>query len=465
MADVNFTIAIDKEATSGDVSRILNDIEVQLSAFGQKSDMAGQGVGKLEDKMSRLANVRTPNLLASANAQLIQMIPLAQNNAAAMTLMQTTAYGATTAISSLMGPVGAIAIGVAVLGGLAIALSGTKKNIDELTEAAIKSANVFAQLAEAGFEVSAEWLTRLKSDALDTEASIYALQFRVQELTDAGGGFSTEAMDLTKTIAGLQLKALDLHKAILNIENAMSGAGQSSTSLTGMSNELSESWKKGADILNNQMTPAMRIFQGELDKLKMSTPAESPMEQGLRDLQALLAEIQGQKQIETILIDQAKVEAEMEDAKNAVRQKINEMHNQIRASNQAFWTSNVLQPIEQGFVNLFSGVEVKWSELIQRMAAEMMVSAIFKLISGFLFGPAGFGFQEGTSYVPQTGPYVLHKGERVMTAEENQFYRTTNNKYMGGNTIIINNYGAESQDRKALVKQLRETLEFREFDL
>ena len=48
-----------------------------------------------------------------------------------------------------------------------------------------------------------------------------------------------------------------------------------------------------------------------------------------------------------------------------------------------------------------------------------------------------FGFQSGTSFVPQTGLYKLHQGEAVIPAERNPFVTNTNNNW-GGNTFILN---------------------------
>ena len=46
-------------------------------------------------------------------------------------------------------------------------------------------------------------------------------------------------------------------------------------------------------------------------------------------------------------------------------------------------------------------------------------------------------FQTGTDYVPQTGFYILHQGEKVITAEENRYGRETTST-----PIVINMYGS-----------------------
>jgi hypothetical protein len=52
-------------------------------------------------------------------------------------------------------------------------------------------------------------------------------------------------------------------------------------------------------------------------------------------------------------------------------------------------------------------------------------------------------FEKGTDYVPETGWYKLHRGERVMTAKENRTYYEGG---MHGGTVTINLYDANRDD-------------------
>ena len=70
--------------------------------------------------------------------------------------------------------------------------------------------------------------------------------------------------------------------------------------------------------------------------------------------------------------------------------------------------------------------------------------------------------RDGLSYVPYDG-YVaeLHKGERVLTAEENARYSSTS----GGNGTTINFYSNERIDEYTAAKELRRTMKDMELGL
>lgn len=52
------------------------------------------------------------------------------------------------------------------------------------------------------------------------------------------------------------------------------------------------------------------------------------------------------------------------------------------------------------------------------LAPEAASGAYAAVLAGAAIG----GLEEGTDFVPQTGPYILHRGERVMTKEDNEAY-------------------------------------------
>jgi hypothetical protein len=66
--------------------------------------------------------------------------------------------------------------------------------------------------------------------------------------------------------------------------------------------------------------------------------------------------------------------------------------------------------ITDGFANIYAGVNYA----LQRYGPGILASGGRHSATGHYIG-----YETGTDWVPETGPYVLHKGEAVLTAEEN----------------------------------------------
>ncbi len=84
-----------------------------------------------------------------------------------------------------------------------------------------------------------------------------------------------------------------------------------------------------------------------------------------------------------------------------------------------------------------------FSELLQSFGTEDARS----MMSGFSTNISGF--QTGTDYVPRTGIYRLHEGEKVISS-------TTNNSNMGGVTINING----ARDPKQVADEVAKVLKY-----
>lgn len=87
-----------------------------------------------------------------------------------------------------------------------------------------------------------------------------------------------------------------------------------------------------------------------------------------------------------------------------------------------------VQQISRAFTNTMMGIETDWGSLLANMISQLIASGITAMFMNFLFpgagGTAGWfkritGFQHGTPYVPATGMYWMHEGERVIPAEQN----------------------------------------------
>lgn len=118
---------------------------------------------------------------------------------------------------------------------------------------------------------------------------------------------------------------------------------------------------------------------------------------------------------------------------------------------------NVINPV----VDVFKMVADKISGLIDKIVQKVKNSPLGRLVGNIKDFFDG-SHKDGLAYVPFDG-YVaqLHKGERVLTAEENQRYSSTN----GGNGTTINFYSNERIDEYTAAKELRRTMRDMELGL
>jgi hypothetical protein len=89
--------------------------------------------------------------------------------------------------------------------------------------------------------------------------------------------------------------------------------------------------------------------------------------------------------------------------------------------------TSLAHSLSRGFVDAFLAGEDAFKELLASMAKELVASAIFKLLTS-IFNPGSIiplplgdlpVYQTGTSYVPNTGLAMVHRGEAVIPAHQN----------------------------------------------
>jgi len=121
----------------------------------------------------------------------------------------------------------------------------------------------------------------------------------------------------------------------------------------------------------------------------------------------------------------------------------------------------VMDKVINPIVDVFKAVADKISSIIDKIVQKIKNSAIGKLV-GTIKGYIDGSHKDGLAYVPFDG-YIaqLHKGERVLTAEENERYSSTN----GGNGTTINFYSNEKIDEYTAAKELRRTIKDMELGL
>lgn len=125
---------------------------------------------------------------------------------------------------------------------------------------------------------------------------------------------------------------------------------------------------------------------------------------------------------------------------------------------------SISRQITSGLFSAFDQGEQGFEDMLKRWASMLAESAVFALLlsifnPGRSFGSffaSAFGFQHGTTMVPATGPYILHKGESVVPANQNIFNntsRTTNAGFtLNGNIIVQGSMG----DLRGLVREIED---------
>ena len=119
----------------------------------------------------------------------------------------------------------------------------------------------------------------------------------------------------------------------------------------------------------------------------------------------------------------------------------------------SFWNG-----IKEVFSSIWEWIQEKFQPIID------MIEKIFSPIKSFVGSAFSFisgSHRNGLDYVPYDG-YVaeLHKGERILTAEENQDYPDKPRSGSGGDTFIFNSPEASDEYQAArLLKQTKKELD------
>ncbi len=338
-----------------------------------------------------------------------------------MGLAQIASFGLQRALNTLVGAGGVILLGITALTIFATASKKVKEEIQPLNESLETLGQRYLKMQELGIIATATQIS-IRNKIADLNKEIEELN-KTTDLNAIG----LEKMGLANLSAADQ-------------EQLFGGVTQKLTErIEKIKTELA-SWQK---LLDDFTTDKAEKELDELIKKMNAVPFELKAPQ--RDEEAATRAMEKLKKASQenlkVLQDDIDTLSKFMDAIHAKRLAQEE---QIRQKLQQ-QAQNVGQYFGDMFEEIYRTGKFSWDKLIKEMELRLLKSIIIKIFEK-LFSRGGtdlgeiaglFGFQSGTAFVPQTGAYLLHKGEAVIPAESNPFVNQTTNNW-GGNTYIIN---------------------------
>jgi len=105
------------------------------------------------------------------------------------------------------------------------------------------------------------------------------------------------------------------------------------------------------------------------------------------------------------------------------------------------------QSLSSSFIGAFTAGEDGFANMIKQWGVMLLESAVFSLLMS-LFNPgksfgsffsSALGFQHGTTFVPETGLAIVHRGEAIVPASQNFSNTTNRNVNSGSNSSVTFN--------------------------
>lgn len=459
MPEVPIAIEVDASGAIAGIKQAETAISQGLGRIQDSGITASRGIDVMEKSLGRLASSRAPNLLGQVNQQLLSQIPLLRDNASAFTLISTAAFAAQRALVAFLGPLGLIGLAAAALLLFANRAKEAKTEIEKLAEANDKLLSSFAKLAAAGI-INADAVKKLRDDYAEAQTSLQILEQGLGTVEKMFGENSKEAITHRKAITGLSLEVNRMGESLQSIDWASTleeqkGLAAFQEQLTGKWKEWNEALKKTPPILSDIQDSFDAFAEATDASWMLSTSDENPAVQKSREFDDAM---RGWR-------------LRIEETNEALKQTVEEEKKIAQKAEETKQTFlSLTYPIRQAFADLFLGIETDWGEMLRRMAVDLITSTIFKWIGTALTGPGGLlagVFQQGTTFVPQTGLAIVHRGEAIIPAERNIFNRTVTNQTFGA--TVINNYFSTPIDSKMLRRTflplLKQAVNRREFGI
>lgn len=394
--------------------------------------------GNLDKTLSRLSSSRAPQLMGSLTSSVAASIPVLRDSAAAMSLMQVSAFGLQNVLVKLVGPAGFILLAVGGLFALAEASKKTTTNIDDLKLSVSTLAQQFVALKIAGIDATgteAELQKKLKANEESIKGLSTIIAFNEQQL-----------LKLSETGTKTAFTEEQLKDNILKFRLELEKTKLESFAFT-------EALKRISEFRADKAAEELEKFRQRMT----ARPPEDPIfkmdskifDWGTKQLTQDLEELIGKE-----VAEREKAEREWEK----INQKRLQAEEAIRDS-QAQTIQQISSSFAETFADMLVSGKAAWDDLLEYWLKQLLISGILSAISDiFSFGSFGiggifsaFGFQSGTSFVPATGFYRLHKGEAVIPATQNPFTSQTNNSW-GGNSYNI--YVSGILDENFITKEL-----------
>ena len=413
---------------TGEFGGALRTIQAQATPVIQKTD-------ELSKTLGRLSSSRAPQFMGALTSSVVSSIPAFQGSSAAMGLMSTAAFGLQRSMVALIGSTGFILLAVSALVALTVAQSSSKKSMEELGQEAATLGSRLIQLKKAGVEATftqnefTKKVDEFRKAINDTNITLSFWQ-------NLFIGVSRQ-LGLAGLEANIWAKAIEASgKATAKAKEELGLLLQSQKDFKKEQDlEALEKWNKGLEVSAGWLAKITnRTLRGPV--FPMDTKA---FDFGTKALTQDLAEL---------------IEKQVNERNRAEREwdKINK--ERLKAERDiADARARAVDAIASSFASTFADMVISgkssWDDLLKYWERKLLESAVIKILTD-LFSKSGlggipiigglldfFGFQSGTSFVPQTGLYKLHQGEAVIPAERNPFVTNTNNNW-GGNTFILN---------------------------
>ncbi len=415
-----------------------------LPVVTQKSD-------ELSKTLGRLSNSRAPQFMGLLTSQALASIPALQGSATAMGLAQIASFGLQRSLNTLVGAGGVILLGITALIAFAGAGKKVKDAIDPVNESLETLGQRYLKMQEVGVIATATQIS-IRNKIAD-------LNKEIEELNKTTGlnAIALEKMGLANLSAADQ-------------EQLFGGVTQKLTErIERIKTELA-SWQKLLDEFNTKKA------KEELDKFTKSLPSLAELEisemQKTGEMEAQiftnLTDLNRNTRLKNIKeweIEEIRTAINITNKEKALAEKLEKDKKALQKQT----IQSIASSFEDSLAEMLRGGKVAWDELLQYWYTQLIASAVLAALSKlFSFSLGGglftslFNFQTGTPFVPQTGAYLLHKGEAVIPAESNPFVNQTTNNW-GGNTYIINVRGeiTEESIRRELLPKLKRMSEER----
>jgi len=465
MATQTVLLRIDADASSLIASteqskKALQGLGTTTNQTASGTTKATYGFERLGTQLTRLPRTSVFPMLNSQLISLSSSMTGATNAGAGLQQGMMVLQGAG---GSLLGPIGLL---VGALAGLGIALLANKLNTVNASkefneyrkklEETKKAAENLKKVHEAVAKGQVNFATTLKMTLINLVSHSKAVEIWRKELEKVKKELESYDSTLTgslalsqaeyklvtgQTIPALKMKTIALQESIEKLK------------------EENKDWEINKKVLDEITSQTKDLTEAK--KQLNDASAKQILQQKILAFQpqTVLGEPKG---------NQLKlVKAQLEPVNKYITQMERDWQDESQRSANAI--ANFAGTIGDAFANMMMGVEVRWGEMLQNMLKQMMASAIMNILTSILSGIPGagsalkfMGFQHGTPYVPETGMYMLHRGEAVVPAHRNISYVRQYNSGQNTTNYYLLNLDPDKLTRRSIIPAIEKMIQNRQ---